>query len=224
MPSTIQALVVLFVLLPGFLAAYILQALVARPKQTDLEKVIEALIFSFLIYLTSALIIGTKLPLSWHLQQDSSGNLTYTIQTAWNKLWVLILLPTLFGVISAFLIKRDSLHWLRRLHLTDRTTRSSIWNDVLQDITGVAQVELADGRSVMGWVTYYSDDPDEASIFLEKAAWVKTGTDELEPIAGPGILLTKQAGIKAVMFLDASETAEEENHGQQPLKKSPPAL
>jgi uncharacterized membrane protein YjjB (DUF3815 family) len=70
MPSTIQALAVLFVLLPGFLAAYILQTLVARPRQTDLEKVIEAIIFSFLIYLTSALIIGTKLPVSWHVQLD----------------------------------------------------------------------------------------------------------------------------------------------------------
>jgi hypothetical protein len=122
---------------------------------------------------------------------------------------VLILLPIVFGFVSAFLIQRDSLRFLRRIRLTDRTTRSSIWNDVLQDIDGVAQVELSDGRSVIGWVAYYSDDPDEASIFLERAAWVKTGTDELESIAGPGILLTKQAGIRAVMFLDHPESEED---------------
>ncbi len=48
MPGTLQALAVLFILLPGFLAAYILQSLVSRPKQSDLEKLIEALILSFL--------------------------------------------------------------------------------------------------------------------------------------------------------------------------------
>ena len=44
MPGTLQALAVLFILLPGFLAVYILQSLVSRPKQSDLEKLIEALI------------------------------------------------------------------------------------------------------------------------------------------------------------------------------------
>jgi hypothetical protein len=147
MPSTIQALGVLFVLLPGFLAAYMLQTLVARPKQTDLEKVIEAIILSFLVYIASALIIGTKLPISWHLEKDQWVNSTWVIQTAWNKLWVVILLPLVFGLLSALLIQRDSLQFLRRFRLTDRTTRSSIWNDVLQDIDGVAQVEFPTGEA-----------------------------------------------------------------------------
>jgi hypothetical protein len=55
----------------------------------------------------------------------------------------------------------------------------------------------------MGWVSYYSDDPNDASLFLERAAWVNSDTQELEPIHGPGILLTKEAGIRSVMFLDA---------------------
>ena len=94
------------------------------------------------------------------------------------------------------------LRLFRRLSLTECTSRASTWNDVLQDVDGVAQVELSDGRSVIGWVRYYSDDPDDASLFLERAAWVKSDSGELEPIPGPGILLTKDAGIRSVMFLD----------------------
>jgi len=203
MPGTLQALAALLILLPGFLAAYILQALVTRPKQSDLEKVIEALIFSFVIYLTSILIIGTTLPISWRSTVDKAGNQSWTINGSWWRIVTLLLLPVLFGLVSAWLMQHDALLRLfRRLSLTDRTSRASTWNDVLQDVNGVAQVELSDGRSVMGWVSYYSDDPEDASIFLERAAWVKPDSDNVEPIPGPGILLTKQAGIRSVMFLD----------------------
>ncbi|HEY1500745.1 MAG TPA: DUF6338 family protein [Acidobacteriaceae bacterium] len=193
-----------FILLPGFLAAYILQSLVSRPKQSDLEKLIEALILSFVIYLISAVVLGTRFPVAWNLVKDSSGNFTYEIQLAWWKLLFLLLLPILLGFLCAFLMLHDYvLRILRWANLTDRTSRASTWNDVLQDVEGAAQVELGDGRNVMGWVSYYSDDPDDASLFLQHAAWVNTETNELEPITGPGILLTKEAGIRSVMFLDA---------------------
>jgi hypothetical protein len=203
MPGTLQALAAMLILLPGFLAAYILQALVTRPRQTDLEKLIEALIFSFVIYLTSVLLIGTTLPVSWRATTDSSGNQTWTVNGSWGHLLILLLLPILFGLVSAWLMQHDFvLRLLRRLSLTDRTSRASTWVDVLQDVDGVAQVELSDGRSVMGWVLYYSDDPDDASLFLERAAWVKSSGDGLEPIPGAGILITKEAGIRSIMFLD----------------------
>lgn len=215
MPGTMQALAVFFILLPGFLAAYILQSLVTRPKQSDLEKVVEALIFSFVVYLISALIIGTKLPISWHPDKDAYGNVTYALNLSWWKLLVLLLLPVVLGLLSAFLLQHDYvLQALRWAKLTDRTSRASTWNDVLQDVDGVAQVELADGRSVMGWVRYYSDDADDASIFLERAAWVKSDSDGLEPIPGPGILLTKEAGIRSMMFLQSEESADDEADSQ----------
>ena len=98
---------------------------------------------------------------------------------------------------------------LRSIGLTERTSRSSIWNDVFQGVEtpGVdttVQVELADGRSVQGFVQFYSDTADECSIFLSTARWI--GEDnEIVPIPGPGILLTKNANIVSVSFLDPVE-------------------
>jgi hypothetical protein len=40
-------------------------------------------------------------------------------------------------------------------------------------------VGLADGRSVVGYLRYYSDDPQEASLFLEDAAWLEEKTKSL---------------------------------------------
>jgi hypothetical protein len=212
MPGSLQALAVLFILLPGFLAAYILQSLATRPKQTDLERVVEALIFSSLIYFASVLLVGRSLPLSWQSVKDSAGNATYAVQIAWWKLSVIILvLPVMLGTGFAWLVEHDLLLRILRLcKLTERTSRSSTWIDVMTDINSVAQVELSDGRKVMGLITYYSVDPEDSSIFLEEAAWVdETGTATV-PIKGPGILLTKEAGIRSVMFLDEPSGTEED--------------
>jgi len=126
------------------------------------------------------------------------------------KLAILLITPIVLGLGISLAINNDLVRFLRGIrirgfHVTDRTTRSSIWNDVLKDVVGVAQVELSDGRSVIGWVKYYSDDADDASVFLERAAWVDAESNSLEVIEGAGILVTKAAGIRTVMFLDASE-------------------
>jgi hypothetical protein len=220
MPSSFEALAILLILLPGFLAAYILQSLATRPKQTDLERVIEALIFSLLIYLVYILTSGTGLPVSWRLEKDAAGNPAYTVEAAWRRLTLLTLvLPVLLGIVSAWLVEHDLLlRVLRFCKLTERTSRSSTWIDVMTEINSVAQVELADGRKVMGWITYYSVDPDDSSLFLEEAAWVSEENEgDLVPIKGPGILLTKEAGIRSVTFLD-----EPENAGEAATEKTEP--
>ena len=53
----------------------------------------------------------------------------------------------------------------------------------------------------MGYLRYYSDDPEESSIFLEDAAWITE--DAQIAIDGPGILLTKESKIVFISFLDA---------------------
>ncbi len=65
----------------------------------------------------------------------------------------------------------------------------------------VVQVELGDGRSILGLLTYYSDAAEECSLYVEQASWV--GEDGVPvPISGPGILLTKNANIQSISLLD----------------------
>ena len=73
MPQGVQAFAVLLLLLPGFLSARIVQMLCARPKQTELDKIVEALLFSFFTYLIFAVSSGTELPLSWSGKADQGG-------------------------------------------------------------------------------------------------------------------------------------------------------
>ena len=71
MPATAVALQILLILLPGFTAAYLVQLLATRAKQTDLEKVIEALLFSFLNYVSYGLYFST----SWATSRAKSYSL-----------------------------------------------------------------------------------------------------------------------------------------------------
>lgn len=199
-----EALEVLLVLLPGFACAYIVQLLAVRRRQTELDKVVEALLFSLLLYLVTLPFFDNRFPLEWqNSTQTAAGVFQFTVH--WKHLAVLAALALLTGILYAALINRD---WLllpfRKFKITERTARSSVWNDVFQETGGYVQVGLADRKKLMGWLRYYSDDPNEASLFLEKASWItmdRDGKASEVPIDGPGILITRQMKIEYVIFL-----------------------
>ncbi len=93
---------------------------------------------------------------------------------------------------------------LRFVHLTQKTTNYSVWNDTFRHYGGYVQVQLKDGRSVLGWLEFFSDRDDQKSLFLSDAAWV-SAEGEAIPVDGPGILLTADSGIEAILFLRHEE-------------------
>jgi len=212
MPGTTEALGVLLLLLPGFSCAYLVQRLAVRPKQTELDKAIEALLFSFFLYLATAPFFSYSLPLSWQKKTAESTE-QYSFHLNWPYMAVLAALALALGILYSANLNHDwLLRLLRKLRITQRTARSSIWNDAFQDIPGTfVLVQLSDGRSLIGFVRYYSDEQDDASLFLEDAAWIVDQKGTQSPIDGPGILLTKQAGIESVSFLNSGRDQADDN-------------
>src|ERR1035441_5417168 len=198
MPEKAEALGVLLILLPGFACAYIAQFLAVRRKQTEFDKVVEALLFSFILYAVTLPFFGRTLPISWQSQGPSQPNL-YLVKFDYGYLVTLLCLTIVLALFYAANINHD---WLmkafRLIRITGRTARSTIWNDAFQDIGGFVQVGLSGERKVIGWVRDYSDDATEPSLFLEKAAWIMKQADGTETeiaIEAPGILLTKETAI-----------------------------
>ena len=202
MPTSIVALEILLILLPGFAAAYVVQLLALRGSQTDLDKVIEACLYSFLIYATFVLFTHGALPFDViPPKPPSTDNL---VQWHPTRLIGLAAITFLVSIAGALYINRDG-NWLfRKAKITERTSRRSVWNDIFQREAKniqVVQVELGDGRSILGLLTYYSDAAEECSLYVEQASWV--GADGVPvPIPGPGILLTKNANIQSISLLD----------------------
>jgi hypothetical protein len=64
MALSTDALTVLLVLLPGFICAKLIRWLCPRPQQTEMEKVVDALLYSFIVYAIFVLIFGVPAKLS----------------------------------------------------------------------------------------------------------------------------------------------------------------
>ncbi|HTX42450.1 MAG TPA: DUF6338 family protein [Acidobacteriaceae bacterium] len=205
MPASVAGLGILLILLPGFSCAFLVQRIAVRAKQTELDKVVEALLLSFVLYITTLPFFGYSLPVSW-TSADSGNFAIYVIRFNWRHLLALGLGAIGLALLYAANINRDwLLTLLRKCNLTERTARSSIWNDTFQDIKlSYVTVGLEDGRSVLGYLRYYSDDWQDASLFLEDAAWVDKDGNQI-PIDGPGILLTRESKIVFVAFLNPRE-------------------
>ncbi|MEO6966009.1 MAG: DUF6338 family protein [Acidobacteriaceae bacterium] len=205
MPTTSVALEILLILLPGFTAAYIVQLLATRARQTDLEKIIEALLFSFLIYVSYGLVRHTSLPVT--IVPTPNGE-TFQFHRI-NLIW-LTALSLFFALLMILYVNKDGARFFRWIGLTERTSRNSIWNDTFQDVRqqvdpeagSIVEVELGDGRRLMGIVSYYSDTAKECSLFLQNAQWIAEDEKTKIPVHGPGILLTSNAKITSVSFLD----------------------
>jgi hypothetical protein len=73
MPGKVEAFGIFVVLLPGFLCAYVVQMLAVRKTQSEVDKVIEALIFSFVLYLATLPAFHYVLPVSWHESLPNSN-------------------------------------------------------------------------------------------------------------------------------------------------------
>ena len=196
MPTSLIALQILLILLPGFAASYFVQFLATRRPQSDLERVIEALLFSFVIYVCYVWLNHGQLP--FHMSIDPVSK---TDTVLWDRVQLAELAAITFGLFD--ITDPNVLRKLNWLKLTERTTRNSIWNDIFESEAAqdqVLQVELEDGRSVLGVLFYYSDLADDSALYLKQAAWVSANGEKI-PIPGPGILLTKNCGIKSISLL-----------------------
>ncbi len=170
------------------------------------------MLFSFFLYLVASPFFNYSLPLSWQ-EKAIEGIEQYTFQMNWPYLAVLAALALASGSLYSANLNHDwLLRLLRRFRITQRTARNSIWNDAFQDIPGsFVLVQLSRDRTIVGYLRYYSDEPEDASLFLEDAAWIVDEKGTQEPIDGPGILLTKQAGIESVSFLKTGRNQPDEH-------------
>ena len=198
---TFSTATVLIILLPGFFTARIIESLTTRPSETELDKVIEALFYSFLIYFICVAFLSIN-PLIVRTQRAGSSA-TLEVDTAELRAFVIyaFVLAASFGLAISYSTTNDILtKFLRFLTVTRRTSRTSIWSDVFHDIDEFVVVEFTDGRRVRGWPRLFSDTPKEGSLFLERAAWIRDNGSEVE-INGAGILITKNLEIQSVSFI-----------------------
>ena len=197
---TFQALQVLVFLIPGFISATILNVLIVRKAKSELGKIVEALIFSLIIYTIYSLVVD-KSPVAL-IQVGESSTYSYDSEAF---LW-LGLFSIVIPLVLAFLVTNDLHMKLSRFfRISRRTARSSVWFDVFADQKKHVIIDFADGRRIYGWPMYYSDNPEDQYVFLYDPAWIEqddaTGESKFIDVDIEGILITPEQSIESIMFL-----------------------
>ncbi len=160
--------------------------------------IIEALVFSFLIYTCLAPFFAGS-PVSVEVRTEE-GRTTYQPNADPEFLISAIALAILLALIVGASITHDlHMRLLRWMRLTHRTARDNTWIDIFIDQRRYIEVTLTDGRRLFGWPQYYSNHPEEGLLYLYDPAWIDNAGKYVD-LDAHGILLTKKDQIESIVF------------------------
>jgi hypothetical protein len=216
MALTNDTVLLFLLLMPGFVASIVLNTVIVRKPPDGLLLVIEALVFSFVIYACLGVFSGQFL-----VTVGPSGVITPGPITRWSLAGVLglsVVLPLVLGA----LLTHDYLFWvLGKLKITRRTGRASVWLDVFVEQQRCVIVNFTDGRRLFGWPEFYSDDANEGMLYLSSPKWLTDDGKYIPFVGMRGFLISKREVIESIIFTNLGrDNIELEEYGE---KSSTPA-
>lgn len=213
MNLTTETLVVFLLLMPGFLSSAVLNAIVVRTAKDRTGSVIEALVFSFLIYAILAPFGRSPVEL------EVTGAGVYRPTVAPEFLLHAMAFAVGLALVLGYSITNDThMKVLRKLGITASTARINTWLDILIDQRRYV-VTFTDGRRLFGWPEYYSNDTMEGLLYVSDPAWIEDDGNYSD-LGVHGILITNKDKMESIMFTHVtsknakSRTGERSNANQ----------
>jgi hypothetical protein len=154
-----------YMLLPGFMAAGVFYTLTSHPKASEFERLIQALIFTSLLKLLTLVLRGVFLGLG-HVVAIAPW--TVDVELVWS-----ILLSVPLGLTFAWFANTDRFHrFAREKNLSSRTSFPSEWYGAFLQQKRWVVLHLADGRRLYGWPEQWPDQPDRGHFVLDQPQWL----------------------------------------------------
>ncbi len=198
MNLTYEALNIFLFLIPGFFSAIIFDQLTFRKEKDTLSKLIESLIFSFFIYSLSSF-VSDNFPII--LKSFKENDVTkYLIEFNNDSIVYILIFSILIPIILSFFQNRDyMMRMMRYIKITDKTARETVWIDVFTDHKKYITINFKDGRRLLGWPMYYSNNPNEGMIYLYDPSWITDKLDRID-IGIHGMLIEDKSNIDFIEF------------------------
>lgn len=186
-------------LCPGFVAAWVLASLTVDGKKSDLQRVIQALIFSvfvqILLFPTKyiALWLGTIFP--------AAARWSPPVELAWS-----VVLGLLIGCVSAWLVDSDKLYaLLRKAGITKQSSRPSVWYSAFNNFPRYVVLHLEDGRRIYGWPDEWSSRYPHGHVRLIDAAWLNVDKNDLVDLSASELILIRVKDVRIVEFIKPAQ-------------------
>lgn len=195
MSTSFESLAVLLVILPGFLASLVYNALQERREVSGLRQFVEALAFAFGIDLILSSFGAGSPGASVHGIDGlprSEGSLLLLAQAG-----LALCLP---AACSALVEHGLLLRVARGLRLTTRTGRASAWLDAFAFSPAHVELYFKDGDRILGWPVLYSDSAEEGMIYLQDPVRV-TEDGRHEELPAQGLFCCNRSELKFLTFV-----------------------
>lgn len=180
-------------LLPGFVCAWAFYGLTCHPKPSQFERLVQALIFTFIIRAS----LG---PVQWSMQWIGGWVAIRPWDESASHL-ASLLLALLMGSVFAYVVNTDALHgWLRKFQLTTRTSHPSEWFYIFSQKVTFVILHLADGRRLYGWPKEWPIEHNKGQFYIMLPAWILEDGSQLDLPELDGILI-QTTDVKWVEFV-----------------------
>ncbi len=199
-----DVLTLLTQLMPGFLTAWVVYGLTTYTKPAQFERVVQALIYSFIVsaivaLLEKGLLLAGKFVClgTW----DKSGELIASTAVA-----------ILLGVVLSYFMTNDSFFGLaRRLRLTTRTPFPSEWYGAFATKPRYLVLHLEGSRRIAGYPIEWPTEPNVGHFRLTDAAWINDDNSETPLDADESILIA----AKQVEMVELLKNEQEQRNGSK---------
>ncbi len=187
-------------LMPGFLTAWVVYGLTTYTKPPQFERIVQALIYSFIVN-------GLLAILQWTLL--FAGR---TVKLGvWDKSTELVASTVIalgLGLVLSYFMRTDSFFRVaRRLNLTSRTPYPSEWYGAFATAPRYLVLHLAGGRRISGYPIEWPTEPTAGHFRLADAAWIDDENMEI-PLDGDESILIQAQQVEMVELLkDEKEIA-----------------
>ncbi|MGI9228289.1 MAG: DUF6338 family protein, partial [Gammaproteobacteria bacterium] len=171
-------------------------------KPSQFERVVQALIFVFLIQVSVIMV-----ELCWRGigQHDAFFNWHESFEIIWSALAAVLL-----GILFAWFANNDMLHGLLRIvGITKETSYPSDWYTRFSDV-GFVVIHFKDNLRLLGWMKEWPSDPTKGHFLIQNPSWIKDGNEV--PVEGVRHILIDVNDVRWFEFLDQPQ---ETSHGQE---------
>ena len=193
-PMSTEIISVLLFLLPGFVAAGVFHSLTAHLKSNTFERVIQALIFTFIIQVSVWLLPWFEGPIFSVEPKDVDNH----------RIAMSVVVAVLFGLGWSGIVNNDLLHrWFRSIRFTKENSYPSEWYSAFSRHEECWIIlHLKDQRRIYGWSTEWPGQPDSGHFLIEEGAWLIDKSEPMREIPGP--ILIPASEVNMVEFVPQS--------------------